>query len=67
MSYQSPDTLPVYAKVAAAGVTGTLVTVLVLVLGLVGVVVPPGVEAAAATVAAFVAGYFKKETVAPVA
>ena len=46
-------------KVAAAGVAGSVTTVVVWAAGQAGVVIPPEVAAAVATIIAFAAGYVR--------
>lgn len=64
MTYPAPtmgrmnDARPV-PKVAAAGASGAAATILVWLVGLLGVDVPPEVAAAFATLLAFAGGYLK--------
>lgn len=55
--------MPIKSKVKAVGWAGVVVTILVAVLGAFGYDVSPELAAAFATVAAFIAGFFKVEKV----
>ena len=54
---------PVYSKVRAVGLAGLIATIIIAALPFLGVEVSPEVAAAIITVVAFIAGFWKKETV----
>lgn len=58
--YNQPTNTPV-PKVAAAGVAGAAATVLIFLFDMAGIDLEPATAAALVTVAAFLAGYFKKD------
>ena len=61
-TYNQPTAAPT-SKVAAAGIAGTIVTLVIFIAAQFNFVIPSEVAAAAVTLASFIAGYFKKASV----